>query len=130
VIATGVTTEIREFVRMSFKHVGVEMSFKGEGVDEIGYVSGIDEAVFEAATGQKSALTIGQEIVFVDPKYFRPTEVELLIGDATKARTKLGWTPKHTLQDLVTDMMQSDIKVMQKETYLKEGGFQTKNYFE
>jgi GDPmannose 4,6-dehydratase len=130
VIATGVTTEIREFVRMSFKHVGVEMSFKGEGVDEIGYVSGIDNTVFEAATGQKSTLTIGQEIVFVDPKYFRPTEVELLIGDATKARTKLGWTPKHTLQDLVTDMMQSDIKVMQKETYLKEGGFQTKNYFE
>jgi GDPmannose 4,6-dehydratase len=130
VIATGVTTEIREFVRMSFKHVGIDMAFKGEGIDEIGYVAGVDDAIFEAATGQKNQLSIGQEIVFVDPKYFRPTEVELLIGDATKARTKLGWTPKYKLQDLVTDMMQSDIKVMQKETYLKEGGFQTKNYFE
>ena len=130
VIATGVTTEIREFVRMSFKHVGIDMAFKGEGIDEIGYVAGVDDTVFEAATGQKNQLSIGQEVVFVDPKYFRPTEVELLIGDATKARTKLGWTPKYKLQDLVTDMMQSDIKVMQKETYLKEGGFQTKNYFE
>ena len=130
VIATGVTTEIREFVRMSFKHVGVSMAFKGEGVDEIGYVDGVDEAVFEAATGQKCGLSIGEELVYVDPKYFRPTEVDLLIGDATKARTKLGWSPKHSLQDLVTDMMQSDIRVMQKETYLKEGGFQTKNYFE
>ena len=130
VIATGVTTEIREFVRMSFKHVGIDMAFKGEGIDEIGYVAGVDDTVFEAATGQKNQLSIGQEVVFVDPKYFRPTEVDLLIGDATKARTKLGWTPKYKLQDLVTDMMQSDIKVMQKETYLKEGGFQTKNYFE
>ena len=130
VIATGVTTEIREFVRMSFKHVGIDMAFKGEGVDEIGYVDGVDDAVFEAATGQKNQLAIGQELIFVDPKYFRPTEVELLIGDATKARTKLGWSPKYKLQDLVTDMMQSDIKVMQKETYLKDGGFQTKNYFE
>ena len=130
VIATGVTTEIREFVRMSFKHVGIDMAFKGEGIDEIGYVAGVDDTVFEAATGQKNQLSIGQEVVLVDPKYFRPTEVDLLIGDATKARTKLGWTPKYKLQDLVTDMMQSDIKVMQKETYLKEGGFQTKNYFE
>lgn len=130
VIATGVTTEIREFVRMSFRHVGIDMAFKGEGLDEIGYVAGVDDAIFEASTGQKNQLSIGQEVVFVDPKYFRPTEVDLLIGDATKARTKLGWTPKYKLQDLVTDMMQSDIKVMQKETYLKEGGFQTKNYFE
>jgi GDPmannose 4,6-dehydratase len=130
VIATGVTTEIREFVRMSFMHVGIDMAFKGEGLDEIGYVAGVDDAIFEASTGQKNQLSIGQEVVFVDPKYFRPTEVDLLIGDATKARTKLGWTPKYKLQDLVTDMMQSDIKVMQKETYLKEGGFQTKNYFE
>ena len=90
----------------------------------------VDDVIFEAATGQKNQLSIGQEVVLVDPKYFRPTEVDLLIGDATKARTKLGWTPKYKLQDLVTDMMQSDIKVMQKETYLKEGGFQTKNYFE
>jgi GDPmannose 4,6-dehydratase len=130
VIATGVTTEIREFVRMSFDFVGVKLGFKGEGVDEIGYVTAIDEAKYTAATGKVPALSINQEVIFVDPKYFRPTEVDLLIGDATKAHQKLGWKPKHTLNDLVMDMMQSDIKVMQKETYLKEGGFQTKNYFE
>jgi GDPmannose 4,6-dehydratase len=115
---------------MSFNHVGVKMGFKGEGVDEIGFVEAIDHAVFEAATGQACGLSIGEELVHVDPKYFRPTEVDLLIGDATKARTKLGWSPKHTLQDLVTDMMQSDIKVMQKETYLKTVGFRANNYFE
>ena len=130
VIATGVTTEIREFVRMSFDFVGVKLGFKGEGVNEVGYVTAIDEAKYTAATGKAPALTINQEVVFVDPKYFRPTEVDLLIGDATKAQQKLGWKPKHSLNDLVVDMMQSDIKVMQKETYLKEGGFQTKNYFE
>ncbi len=130
VIATGVTTEIREFVRMSFDFVGVKLGFKGEGVNEVGYVTAIDETKYTAATGKASALTINQEVVFVDPKYFRPTEVDLLIGDATKAQQKLGWKPKHSLNDLVVDMMQSDIKVMQKETYLKEGGFQTKNYFE
>jgi len=130
VIATGVTTEIREFVRMSFDFVGVKLGFKGEGVDEVGYVTAIDEAKYTAATGKVPALSINQEVIFVDPKYFRPTEVDLLIGDATKAHQKLGWKPKHTLNDLVMDMMQSDIKVMQKETYLKEGGFQTKNYFE
>ncbi|MFM1791724.1 MAG: hypothetical protein RLZZ252_78 [Bacteroidota bacterium] len=130
VIATGVTTEIREFVRMSFDFVGVKLDFKGEGVNEVGYVTAIDEAKYTAATGKAPALTLNQEVVFVDPKYFRPTEVDLLIGDATKAQQKLGWKPKHSLNDLVVDMMQSDIKVMQKETYLKEGGFQTKNYFE
>ena len=130
VIATGVTTEIREFVRMSFDFVGVKLGFKGEGVNEVGYVTAIDEAKYTAATGKAPALTLNQDVVFVDPKYFRPTEVDLLIGDATKAQQKLGWKPKHSLNDLVVDMMQSDIKVMQKETYLKEGGFQTKNYFE
>ncbi len=130
VIATGVTTEIREFVRMSFDFVGVKLGFKGEGVNEVGYVTAIDEAKYTAATGKAPALSINQEVVYVDPKYFRPTEVDLLIGDATKAQQKLGWKPKHSLNDLVVDMMQSDIKVMQKETYLKEGGFQTKNYFE
>ncbi len=130
VIATGVTTEIREFVRMSFRHLGVELGFKGEGVDEVGFVASVDEAKYLDVVGKPNQLSINQEVVFVDPKYFRPTEVDLLIGDATKAHQKLGWKPKHTLQDLVTDMMQSDIKVMQKETYLKEGGFQAKNYFE
>ena len=130
VIATGITTEIREFVRMAFAELGVSMAFKGEGVDEIGYVQSVDQTRFEAACGQACALQEGQELVHVDPRYFRPTEVELLIGDATKARTKLGWTPKYTLPLLVEDMMKSDIKLMQKDRYLKEGGYKPHNYFE
>ena len=130
VIATGITTEIREFVRMSFDYLGVKLKFEGEGVDEIGSVESIDHAKFESVVGAACKLTIGQELIFVDPKYFRPTEVDLLIGDATKARTKLGWKPKYDLPALVDDMMQSDIRLMQKENYLREGGFEAKNYFE
>lgn len=130
VIATGITTEIREFVRMAFGYLGVTMDFKGEGVDEIGFVAAIDEDKFLKMVGAACKLSVGQELVYVDPKYFRPTEVDLLIGDATKARTKLGWKPKYDLPALVDDMMQSDIRLMQKENYLREGGFAAKNYFE
>jgi GDPmannose 4,6-dehydratase len=130
VIATGITTEIREFVRMAFAELGVQMSFKGEGVDEIGFVQSIDTAKFEAACGQASGLKVGDELVHVDPRYFRPTEVELLIGDATKARTKLGWTPRYSLPELVEDMIKADIKLMQKDQHLKAGGYEPHNYFE
>ena len=130
VIATGITTEIREFVRMAFGYLGVKMAFKGEGVDEIGFVESVDFDAFKSVVGADCQLTQGQELVFVDPKYFRPTEVDLLIGDATKARTKLGWKPKYDLPALVNDMMQSDIHLMQKENYLRQGGFEAKNYFE
>jgi len=130
VIATGQTTEIREFVKMAFGHVGVTLGFKGEGVDEVGFVEQIDQERFEKATGKNNTLQIGQEVVFVDPRYFRPTEVDLLIGDPTKSQEKLGWKPKYDLPALVEDMMSSDIKLMKKQDYLKEGGFETKNYFE
>jgi GDPmannose 4,6-dehydratase len=130
VIATGITTEIREFVRMAFGYLGVTMEFKGLGVDEIGFVAAIDLEKFLKMVGAECKLVIGCELVFVDPKYFRPTEVDLLIGDATKARTQLGWKPKYDLPALVDDMMQSDIRLMQKENYLREGGFAAKNYFE
>jgi GDPmannose 4,6-dehydratase len=130
VIATGKTTEIREFIRMAFGYMGVTLDFQGEGANEKGIVASIDAAKFESQVGRKPELAIGKEVLFVDPKYFRPTEVDLLIGDAQKAKEKLGWEAKHTLHDLVNDMMQSDIKLMQKETYLKDGGFYTKNYFE
>jgi GDPmannose 4,6-dehydratase len=122
VIATGKTTAVREFVKMAFNEVGIELEFKGVGVDEKAYVAKCNDTRFQ--------LTIGTEVVAVDPKYFRPTEVDLLIGDASKAKNKLGWVPEYDLQDLITDMMQSDIKLMQKEVYLKNGGFETKNYFE
>ena len=130
VIATGQTTEIREFVKMAFGHVGVTLGFKGEGVDEVGFVEHIDQERFEKTTGKNNTLQIGQEVVFVDPRYFRPTEVDLLIGDPTKSQEKLGWKPKYDLPALVEDMMSSDIKLMKKQDYLKEGGFETKNYFE
>ena len=122
VIATGKTTTVRDFVKMSFNHVGVELEFKGTGVNEKGYV--------KSCTNPKYQLEIGKEVVLVDPKYFRPTEVDLLIGDASKAKNKLGWIPKYDLPALVEDMMTSDLKLMEKEQFLKEGGYNIMNYFE
>ncbi len=122
VIATGKTTPVRDFVRMAFGELGITLEFKGEGVAEKAYVKTCSNSEFQ--------LEIGKEVLAIDPKYFRPTEVELLIGDATKANTKLGWIPEYDLNDLVKDMMQSDVKLMQKDQYLKSGGFQTFNYFE
>ncbi len=122
VIATGKTTTVRDFTRMSFGQVGVELEFKGEGVDERGYIKTCNNPKFQ--------LEIGKEVIAVDKKYFRPTEVDLLVGDATKAREKLGWVPEYDLQTLVEDMMTSDIKLMQKQQYLKDGGYRIKNYFE
>ena len=122
VIATNKTTPVREFVRMAFKEVGIELEFKGTGVDEKAYIVSCSNPQFQ--------VEIGKEVLAVDPKYFRPTEVDLLIGDASKAREKLGWVPEFDLQDLVKDMMQSDVKLMQKDQYLKEGNFKTFNYFE
>lgn len=122
VIATGKTTPVRDFVRMSFAEVGIELEFKGEGVDEKAYVKSCSNLEFQ--------LEEGKEVLAVDPKYFRPTEVDLLIGDATKANTKLGWTPEYDLQDLVKEMMASDVKLMQKETHLQDGGYKILNYFE
>ena len=130
VIATGVTTQIREFARQAFNFLGLELSFEGEGINEKGIISGIDMSRAEELKLNLSALSIGKEVINVDPKYFRPTEVDLLIGDATKSREKLGWIPKYSLSDLVNDMMQSDLHLMKKDEYLKEGGFKTLSYFE
>jgi len=122
VIATGKTTTVRDFVKMAFSEVGVELEFKGQGVEEKGYI--------KSSTNSKYELHIGKEVVAVDPRYFRPTEVELLIGDASKAKEKLGWVPQYDLQDLVKDMMQSDLKLMHKDQYLKDGGHKILNYYE
>jgi GDPmannose 4,6-dehydratase len=129
VIATGTTTSVRDFVRMAFNAVGIELTFNGEGLHERGVVASIDSEklkLLELSNG----LTIGQELVAVDPNYFRPTEVDLLIGDPTKAKQKLGWTPKHDLKSLLEDMMQGDLKLMKKDKFLKDGGFNMLNYFE
>ena len=122
IIATGRSTSIRDFIKMAFSHIGVELEFKGSGVDEI--------AVIASSSNEKYKLKIGKEVLAVDAKYFRPTEVDLLIGDPTKAKEKLGWTPETSLEDLVKEMMESDLKLFEKDKYLKDGGHRTLNYYE
>jgi len=113
VLATGITTTIRDFVKMSFAELGIELAFTGKGESEDGYVV--------RNTGSYS-LKVGKVVVKVDPKYYRPTEVDLLIGDPTKAMTKLGWKPKYDLVALVKEMVASDISLFKKELYIKQSG--------
>jgi GDPmannose 4,6-dehydratase len=115
VIATGVTTTVRDFVRMAFDEVGIELEFEGEGVHEVAKVTRCNNPNYK--------VEIGQEVLAIDPDYFRPTEVDLLIGDASKAKQKLGWEPKHSLHDLVKDMMQADLQLFKKQQTLSESGF-------
>jgi GDPmannose 4,6-dehydratase len=122
VIATGITTEVRDFVKMSFAELGIEIEFRGKDAEEKGFVKKCNNPEYQ--------LEIGKNVIAVDKRYFRPTEVELLIGDPTKAQTKLGWKPKYDLPALVKDMIQGDIKLMKKEKYLRDGGYKTMNYFE
>ena len=130
VIATGITTEVREFVRMSFKDLGILIEFKGESENEIGFIAGLDSERLNFLEISNPNLIIGKELVFVDPLYFRPTEVDLLIGDPSKAKQKLGWEPKYDLNALVNDMMKGDLKLMKREKYLQDGGHKVFNYFE
>jgi GDPmannose 4,6-dehydratase len=154
VIATGITTTIRDFIKTAAAEVGLELTFTGKNTDERGYLTAIDESLFTEKVGEKylsrvksriiktttrissliakqSNLKASQQpIVAVDPRYFRPTEVDLLIGDNTKARQKLGWEPRYDLHALIVDMMQGDIMLMKKESYLKDGGYKIMNYFE
>lgn len=111
VIATGITTRVRDFIIMAFNEVGVTLAFNGEGIDEVGVVVSSSNAEF--------SFEIGQKVIQIDPAYFRPTEVDLLRGDSTKAKTKLGWQPKYTLEMLVKEMVQADVELFRKEKYLK-----------
>jgi GDPmannose 4,6-dehydratase len=122
VIATGITTPVRDFVKMAFAEVGIEVAFTGEGKDERGNIVACNNPEYQ--------VEIGKEVVAVDSAYFRPTEVELLIGDPTKAMTKLNWTPKYDLPMLVQDMVSSDVQLFKKEKLLKESGFTVKNQHE
>jgi GDPmannose 4,6-dehydratase len=122
VLATGLTTKVRDFVIMSFREVGVELAWSGEDVNEVGIVVSVDNADFP--------LAIGSEVVKVDPAYFRPTEVELLLGDPTKAKMKLGWEAKTTLEEMCSEMVRADIEIFRKDQLLKQAGFDVKNQFE
>ncbi len=130
VIATGVTTTVREFVRMAFAELGIEIEFSGKGEAEKAVIIDRDEERLQELGLSAEHIKLGQTVVKVDPQYYRPTEVDLLIGDPSKAQSKLGWKPRYSLDMLVNEMVLSDLKVMQREEYLKKGGFTTLNYFE
>ncbi|SDG45086.1 GDP-mannose 4,6-dehydratase [Chitinophaga filiformis] len=122
VIATGITTPVREFIRMAFEEAGIEVEFTGEGVNEKGVIKSME--------GHLTAVQPGQEVVAIDPRYFRPTEVDLLIGDPTKAQTKLGWQPKYDLPALVKEMVHADLELFRREKLLKEAGFKIFSQYE
>jgi GDPmannose 4,6-dehydratase len=140
VIATGKTTEVRDFVRKAFAFAGIEIEFRGKGIEEKGFVKNYDlrnSKLYSGTQEHRNPGTLehrnlepGQCLVEIDPRYFRPTEVDLLLGDPSKAKAQLGWEAELSLDDLVADMMESDIKLMQKEQYLREGGFKIFNYYE
>ncbi len=140
VIATGITTEVREFIRLTFEGIGIEVAFKGKGIDEKAIMVGVNESLFTSLVGAQYLENIKNriaekngetaEVVAIDAEYFRPTEVELLIGNPEKAKRVLGWEPEYDLAGLIDDMITSDLKLMKKEAYLKEGGYRIMNYFE
>ncbi len=126
VIATGITTPVREFIRMAFAEVGVEVTFTGEGANEIGTITGIKQELLNAHLGdfkhENKMAKIGTVVVKVDERYFRPTEVELLLGDPTKAQTKLNWKPKYDLAALVKEMVASDVQLFIRDLHLMKTG--------
>ena len=134
VIATGTTTSIREFVDMAFRQIGCTLSYKDKGMDETGILESIDKDIFTQKVGENYykafSQRIGDVLVAVDAKYFRPTEVDFLLGDARKAQEKLGWKPEYDLAALVSEMMESDMQLMKKDGFLKENGYTILNYFE
>jgi len=133
VIATGKTTTVRDFVKMAFKYVGINLRFEGSGIDEVGIIDSIDKDKYYSTTQRTTNYPLpatNSVVVKVDPRYFRPTEVDLLLGDPTKAEQKLGWKREYKLEELVNDMMASDLKLMQKDMCLKENGYKIMSYFE
>jgi GDPmannose 4,6-dehydratase len=135
VVATGTTTEVREFVRMSFQELGISVDFSGTGQDEKGVITAIDANKYHSTTGIEPGASgkmakVGQEVVAIDPRYFRPTEVELLIGDPSKANRQLGWKPKYDLAALVGEMVAADLAIFRKEKILLEHGFDVLQQFE
>ena len=131
VIATGITTRVREFIRKTFAFLGVKLEFKGTEENEEGVIAEIDYTrLLELGITAGDHLKVGNSVLKIDPRYYRPTEVELLIGDPTKSKEKLGWKPKHTLETLIEDMATSDLRLFQKDKLLLKEGFGVLNYFE
>ncbi|WP_209330316.1 GDP-mannose 4,6-dehydratase [Lunatimonas salinarum] len=131
VIATGVTTTVRDFIRMAFAEIGFKVRFEGQGIDEVGILDSIDYTVAKEVLKMEGfKVAVGDVLVKIDPAYFRPTEVDLLIGDPTKAKEKLGWTPKYDLPMLVADMVSSDVRLFQRDIHLIKGGHKVLNQAE
>lgn len=130
VIATGITTTVRDFVRLTFAELGIEVEFSGKGEAEKGVIIDIQTERLKELGLEDEHVKLGQTIVKVDPRYYRPTEVDLLIGDPSKAHRNLGWTPRYTLDMLINEMVLSDLNLMQREEYLRKGGYDILNYFE
>lgn len=134
VIATGVSASVRDFVRMAFSEVGITLRFEGSGIDEKALLQAVDESLFAERVGAEYLLVVrnrvGDVVVAVDPRYFRPTEVDALVGDARKAREVLGWKPEYDLSALVQEMVASDVKLMKRDAFLQAGGYKTLKYFE
>lgn len=130
VIATGKTTTVRDFVKLAFEYCGIKLNFKGDGVDEEGFIEDFDQQRANELSLNLNHLRKGQVVVKVNPRYFRPTEVDLLLGDPSKAEKELGWNREYDLKNLVNDMMESDLKLMNKDVYLKKGGYKTMRYYE
>ncbi len=122
VIATGQTTKVRDFVQMTFREMGVEIEFAGEGIEEVGVVKSCSNKEFN--------LPVGKVVLKIDPTYFRPSEVDILIGDASKAHKKLGWKPKYDLKALIKDMIHADYDLFKRDQYLLRGGHKVFNYHE
>lgn len=125
VIATGETTSVRDFMIRAFAHVGATLVFKGSGIKEVGIIDSVKDVVEGG-----SALQPGDEVVSIDPRYFRPTEVDLLLGDPTKSKEKLGWKPKYDVNALLREMVDADLDLMRGESHLKKGGFKIYNFHE
>lgn len=123
-IATGVTTSVRDFMVRTFAHAGMTIGFKGKGEKEIGFVKQVNNPA------EDIVIKPGDEVVAIDPRYFRPTEVDLLLGDPSKAKTILGWKPKYDVASLLKEMVDSDLELMRKEQHIRQGGFRVMNYHE
>ncbi|HPI87159.1 MAG TPA: GDP-mannose 4,6-dehydratase, partial [Bacteroidales bacterium] len=137
VIATGKTTSVREFVKKAFAYIGAEIEFRGQGVEEKGYLIKMVDGPLSMVDGRwkkienrPSKIDNRQSVVEIDPRYFRPTEVDILQGDASKAKAELGWEPELSIGDLIGEMMEADLELMRKEQFLREGGYEIMNYYE